>query len=174
MRELQNVIERAVILASADRLHIDLAQGGAAGPGRAAPGQVGPAGALPGEGAGPGGGAARPADAVTTPSRGYFNEDERLALLRADIEAALAAAGGRVSGSGGAAELLGLKPSTLASRMRALGVDRRPETGLNGACRGPGEKTDLAPGGTVRSGWRPTPERSTPPPCFARERQRTP
>ncbi|MBA4790852.1 MAG: AAA family ATPase, partial [Rhizobiales bacterium] len=38
--------------------------------------------------------------------------------------AALEAAGGRVSGPGGAAERLGLKPTTLASRMKTLGLAR--------------------------------------------------
>ncbi|MBI2503197.1 MAG: sigma 54-interacting transcriptional regulator [Candidatus Latescibacteria bacterium] len=41
------------------------------------------------------------------------------------ILAALRAAGGRVSGRGGAAEMLGLKPTTLESRMKKLGL--RPE-----------------------------------------------
>src|SRR5262249_10061380 len=43
-------------------------------------------------------------------------------LERKNIEAALVAAKGRVSGPGGAAELLGLNPNTLASRMRVLGI----------------------------------------------------
>ena len=43
---------------------------------------------------------------------------------RQNIRAALAAASGRVSGPGGAAELLGTKPTTLASRIKALGLAR--------------------------------------------------
>jgi hypothetical protein len=34
-------------------------------------------------------------------------------------------AGGRISGKGGAAEPLGISPSTLASRMKALNLDGR-------------------------------------------------
>ena len=46
-----------------------------------------------------------------------FRELERDNLLRA-----LVAADGRVYGPGGAAELLGIKPSTLSSRIKALGI----------------------------------------------------
>ena len=42
--------------------------------------------------------------------------------------AALVAAGGRVSGLGGAAELLGLRPTTLHAKMKKLGIRRRPES----------------------------------------------
>jgi transcriptional regulator with GAF, ATPase, and Fis domain len=45
---------------------------------------------------------------------------------RANLEAALARAGGRVYGRGGAAEIVGVPPTTFASRLRALGVVRRP------------------------------------------------
>jgi transcriptional regulator with GAF, ATPase, and Fis domain len=44
---------------------------------------------------------------------------------RANVEAALARAGGRIYGAGGAAEILGLPPTTLASRVKALGIARR-------------------------------------------------
>jgi transcriptional regulator with GAF, ATPase, and Fis domain len=43
---------------------------------------------------------------------------------RANVEAALARAGGRIYGRGGAAELLGVPPTTLASRVKALGIPR--------------------------------------------------
>ncbi len=43
---------------------------------------------------------------------------------RQTIEEALARSGGRIYGKGGAAELLGLKPTTLASKMARLGVRR--------------------------------------------------
>ena len=46
-------------------------------------------------------------------------------LQRANIERALAVAGGRVHGPGGAAELLGIPPTTLQSRMKTLGVRGR-------------------------------------------------
>ncbi|MBZ0231027.1 MAG: hypothetical protein K8M05_01630, partial [Deltaproteobacteria bacterium] len=43
-------------------------------------------------------------------------------LERDNIARALARTAGKVSGAGGAAELLGMNPSTLASRIRALGL----------------------------------------------------
>ena len=43
---------------------------------------------------------------------------------KAHIVAALKTTNGKVSGKGGAAELLGLKPTTLVSRMKKLGIDR--------------------------------------------------
>lgn len=46
-------------------------------------------------------------------------------LERRNIERALAAAKGKISGPGGAADLLGINPNTLASRMKALGL-RKP------------------------------------------------
>ena len=49
-----------------------------------------------------------------------FEQIEKQNLLRA-----LGISGWRISGKDGAAELLGLKPSTLTSRMKALGI-RRP------------------------------------------------
>jgi transcriptional regulator with GAF, ATPase, and Fis domain len=41
---------------------------------------------------------------------------------RANLEAALRQSGGRIYGAGGAAEVLGVPPTTLASRLKALGV----------------------------------------------------
>jgi transcriptional regulator with GAF, ATPase, and Fis domain len=41
---------------------------------------------------------------------------------RANLEAALRRSGGRIYGKGGAAEILGVPPTTLASRLKALGV----------------------------------------------------
>ena len=43
---------------------------------------------------------------------------------RGNLEAALARSGGRIYGRGGAAELLGVPPTTLASRAKVLGVTR--------------------------------------------------
>ena len=49
--------------------------------------------------------------------------DAEIRQIEADnIRAALKAANGKVSGPGGAAELLGLKPTTLASRIKSLGI----------------------------------------------------
>jgi transcriptional regulator with GAF, ATPase, and Fis domain len=99
VRELQHVIERAVITAEGARLTIDL-------PARAA----GP----PGEPAAP----IPAADSVLT--------DAEVRRLEADnIRRALRRAGGKVSGHGGAAELLGIKPTTLASRIKALGLSQQ-------------------------------------------------
>ncbi len=46
-------------------------------------------------------------------------------MEREHILAALRATGGKVSGAGGAAEMLGLKPSTLESRMKKLSLSRK-------------------------------------------------
>jgi transcriptional regulator with GAF, ATPase, and Fis domain len=49
--------------------------------------------------------------------------DEQIRKIEADnIRAALKAANGKVSGTGGAAQLLGMKATTLASRIKALGI----------------------------------------------------
>ena len=103
VRELENVIERAWITRRGDD-GLDLAR------------------ALPeaaGEATGPG-------TAVAEEARGrILTAAELRARERDNMEHALEAAGWKLSGPGGAAELLGLHPNTLASRMRALGL-RRP------------------------------------------------
>lgn len=43
---------------------------------------------------------------------------------RENLRTALELAGGRVYGSGGAAELLGIRPTTLLSRLNSLGLRR--------------------------------------------------
>jgi len=48
-------------------------------------------------------------------------------LERENVIAALQATGYRIYGAGGAAELLGIKPTTLASRIKALDIPLRPE-----------------------------------------------
>lgn len=55
---------------------------------------------------------------------GIETEPQRRRRERANLRAALAAAGGRIYGTHGAAALLGVRPTTLASRLRALGIDR--------------------------------------------------
>ncbi|MCF8004848.1 MAG: hypothetical protein K9L32_11730, partial [Chromatiaceae bacterium] len=52
------------------------------------------------------------------------NEQERIELERRMIEQALAASQGKVSGPGGAAARLGLKPTTLASRIKRYGIQK--------------------------------------------------
>jgi transcriptional regulator with GAF, ATPase, and Fis domain len=52
-----------------------------------------------------------------------LSDAELRALERENLGRALARSGGRIYGTGGAAELLGLRPTTLASRIRALGIE---------------------------------------------------
>ncbi len=54
-----------------------------------------------------------------------LTEPELLRRQRASAVAALRACAGKVSGQGGAAELLGLKPTTLRSRLKAWRIDPR-------------------------------------------------
>jgi DNA-binding NtrC family response regulator len=107
IRELQNVVERAVILARGDLVRAEslpLRPGATSLPALATP--VAPA--APEDGPGP-----EPASIVP------FSEAERHAILRA-----LDLTTWRISGSGGAAELLGLKPTTLHAKMKKLGIHR--------------------------------------------------
>jgi formate hydrogenlyase transcriptional activator len=96
VRELQNVIERAVILSHKGRLRIDL------------PDQPSHA----------------PIAVRDTASEApvVLTDDEVRAYERANIIAALKASGGKVFGRGGAAELMDMKPTTLASRIKALKI----------------------------------------------------
>ena len=96
VRELQNAVERALILHRGGPLVL------------AAPRTRSQAGPEP-----------------TGPARLKVLSDAELrALERDNLERALALANGRVSGPKGAAALLGLKASTLASRMRTMGIGR--------------------------------------------------
>jgi transcriptional regulator with GAF, ATPase, and Fis domain len=98
VRELQNVIERAVILSKSGRLRLDIALAGlpAGGPANTLAGGDAP-------------------DAILTDRE--LRERERANLMKA-----LRRADGRIYGAGGAAELLGINPTTLASRLRALKI----------------------------------------------------
>ena len=96
VRELENLMERAAILASDGRPRIEFP----AGPQRAI----------------------TPEPAATPELAPVITESQRRDQGRDNIRAALTATGGKVFGPGGAAELLGMKPTTLASRMRSLGV----------------------------------------------------
>jgi DNA-binding NtrC family response regulator len=103
VRELQHVVERAVITADRGRLVIEL-PATAEDPGTSAEASV-PAG-----------------ERVLT--------EAELRRLEADnIRAALRRAGGKVSGAARAAELLGMKPTTLAPRIKALGLSARSPSG---------------------------------------------
>ena len=95
VRELQNVVERAVILAQGGALHFELRSGRKVAP------------------------------APTGQDRAeFYTEAEWRAKERANLLSALKHARGKVSGEGGAAEMLGVNPNTLASRLRALGISR--------------------------------------------------
>ena len=89
IRELQNVVERAVILARGHVLGLSDFE-------------------LPGLGS----------EAVVRPGRDDPSDE------RQQIEEALAASRGRVYGVDGAAETLGVPPSTLEARIRRLGIDK--------------------------------------------------
>ena len=101
VRELQNVIERAVITSRDGRLNLD----------RALPesGKV----------------AASEAVSSEDTARRVRTAKELEALERTNLIAALEATSWRVAGTSGAAQLLGMKPTTLSSRMKALGIERR-------------------------------------------------
>jgi PAS domain S-box-containing protein len=61
--------------------------------------------------------------ASRTDSPLLLTEDERRDRDRTNIVAALNACGGKVFGPGGAAELLNVRPTTLASRIKVLGIE---------------------------------------------------
>jgi PAS domain S-box-containing protein len=97
VRELQNIVERAIILWDEGPLAFELPAP------RANENPPGPA---------------------KSTSRGpVVTRDELKRREREAIINALKQTHGRVSGPGGAAELLGMKPSTLASRISAMGIN---------------------------------------------------
>ncbi len=65
----------------------------------------------------PAGGLERGAALLTEQALGQYQRESTLA--------ALTQTNGKVSGAGGAAELLGIKPTTLASRLQKWGIDSR-------------------------------------------------
>lgn len=102
VRELENAIERAAILASNNRLRFDLL----------------PIGSHTGS-------VAPQKEERLSP---IVTEDERRIRDHNNILAALAATDGRVFGPDGAATLLGLRPTTLISRIKKLGIERKART----------------------------------------------
>jgi len=98
IRELQNVVERAVIVSNSDELYIDERWLS----GRRA---KAPAGAPPNQ--------------FKAQSRTLRTEEKDA------IEAALYESKGRIAGPFGAATRLGLPPTTLESKIKALGIDKR-------------------------------------------------
>jgi transcriptional regulator with GAF, ATPase, and Fis domain len=102
VREMQNLIERALILAQRGPLRFDLPPAAS-------------------ESSAP-----MPAEEVdTTASKVQILTDpEMRERERANIVVALTKSGGRIHGPGGAAELLRINPSTLVSRIRKLGLKK--------------------------------------------------
>tara|TARA_R110002096_G_scaffold154_28_gene995 strand:+ start:432 stop:2234 length:1803 start_codon:yes stop_codon:yes gene_type:complete len=101
IRELKNVIERAVILSTGKVLRLDLSMPGL---------RVGEDDFSAGDVA----------------SNDVLTEQDMREFQRNNIVKALERSNWKVSGSGGAAELLGIKPTTLADRIRALKI-KKPE-----------------------------------------------
>jgi transcriptional regulator with GAF, ATPase, and Fis domain len=101
VRELRNVIERAVILARGGPLFFDLPTTDSVPP--AAPSKP-PAGARTGT--------------------EYFTEAEMHRRERENLIVVLERAGWKIKGADGAAELLGVKPTTLLSRINKMGIKR--------------------------------------------------
>lgn len=101
IRELRNVIERAVILNSGGRARFDLAMSGDG---------VGQREEMPAP--------------VQTDEREFVTDAEMREREKVNLVAALHHADWRVWGADGAAELLGVKPSTLTYRMKVLGIKK--------------------------------------------------
>ncbi len=100
VRELQNVIERAIIFSNGTRLDLNRAM-------PESPTPVPP-----------------PVDGRGINEMRILSAKEFESFERANIERALAACGGKIAGDNGAARCLGLPPSTLNSRIKALGIQR--------------------------------------------------
>ena len=104
VRELKNVIERAVILSPGNVLRLEASM-----PAETA--EVAASPEAPGE-------------------SGFLTEKEMRDFQKNNTVAALKLANWRVSGPGGAADLLGVKPTTLADRIRTYGIRRPPRRRL--------------------------------------------
>ncbi len=102
VRELKNVIERAVILSPGKVLRLDLS--------------------LRETGLGPP--ETDEVPIIVSVDRPYLTDREMKAKFRENLLSALNASEWRISGNEGAAELLGMKPSTLTDRMRSMGIKR--------------------------------------------------
>jgi transcriptional regulator with GAF, ATPase, and Fis domain len=99
VRELKNVIERAVILSPNKVLRLDLSMPG-----------VALADAVPAE--------------STATTEGVLSEKEMRDYQKRNIIKALEQSTWKVSGAGGAAELLGVRPTTLTDRIRTYKIKR--------------------------------------------------
>jgi hydrogenase-4 transcriptional activator len=115
VRELHHVIERAVILSQRGPLRIDWVLGNGRQVARGEPPRFAAEGVT----------ALAAAEAGSRNTGGRVLSREELARHERDnTVAALEQARWRVSGSGGAAEILGVKPTTLASRLKRFGIER--------------------------------------------------
>jgi PAS domain S-box-containing protein len=99
VRELQNAVERAVILSRGGQLDFDLVGSKPTDPPRVL------------------------TDAPANPA--LLTREALRRQERDNIAAALEQTGGKIFGADGAAALLGMKPTTLASRVTALKINRR-------------------------------------------------
>jgi transcriptional regulator with GAF, ATPase, and Fis domain len=102
VRELQNIIERALILSPHGRLHFDLPRVNSGAP-------------LPGQSL---------SDAASSPTTPILTETDIAALQKQNMMAALIRSDWKIYGKDGAAQLLGIKPTTLIERMRRLKIKR--------------------------------------------------
>jgi transcriptional regulator with GAF, ATPase, and Fis domain/truncated hemoglobin YjbI len=109
VRELKNVLERAFILSGDGPLRLELGL---------------PASALSS------GRASTIPERLPMPAQGFFTASEFEQLERQNLIGVLEAAHWKISGQGGAAFLLGLKPSTLSSRLKALNIQQPEPTSL--------------------------------------------
>lgn len=102
IRELRNLIERAVILARGGALEFDLPSGSDASP-------IAPSSKAVDE---------------TNPDHEFFTESEMQQRERENLLGVLKKSGWKIKGDNGAAELLGVKPTTLLSRIKKMGLKR--------------------------------------------------
>jgi len=100
IRELKNVIERAVILSRGKVLRLDLAMADILGS------------------------APPPEPSLESGRHEVMTAAELSQLEKDNLQAALRLSEWRVSGAGGAAKLVGLKPSTFVDRMKKFGISR--------------------------------------------------
>ncbi|MFT4811103.1 MAG: transcriptional regulator with GAF, ATPase, and Fis domain, partial [Paraglaciecola sp.] len=96
IRELENIIERQVILSNDNRLQFNFLSSTIS----------------------------KPPEVITLPSIGPINEIQKIKLGVSSIELALKQAGGKIYGENGAAVILGLKPTTLASRIKKHNIKK--------------------------------------------------
>ncbi|MEL7023838.1 MAG: sigma 54-interacting transcriptional regulator [Pseudomonadota bacterium] len=107
IRELKNVIERAVILSQGSHLRLDLSLPPEEDTGAFTAVKTSPR-----------------TESIPDDEHAVLTESELRDLERANTIRALESTGWKVSGEGGAAALLGVKPSTLSDRLRAWGIER--------------------------------------------------